>query len=84
MSHETILIESLGYLAGAFLIAMAGMKTQRAMRICNISANTLFILFGLLSGVIPLVVINSIILALHAYRLVAKPQNASQAAAKAA
>ena len=63
-------IDILGYLAGACLLLMASMKNQTHMRMCNIAANLFFISYGYLAGLMPILILNSIILALHVFRLV--------------
>ena len=62
-------MELFGYLAGLFLISMAAMKTQIAMRLCNMAGNLCFVIYGIAFGLTPVIVMNSIILALHAWRL---------------
>jgi hypothetical protein len=58
-----------GYLAGLCLLFMASMKTQAQMRAFNIAGNSFFILYGWLGGLMPVLILNSIMLGLHAYRL---------------
>ena len=65
MPHADIL----GYLAGACLLAMAAAKTQAQMRAFNIAANLFFIAYGILGGLLPVLILNSILIGLHAYRL---------------
>ncbi len=59
----------LGYLAGLFLILMALMKTQAYMRMFNIAGNSTFILYGWLAEIWPVLFLNTVMLAIHAYRL---------------
>ena len=62
-------VDFLGYLAGAFLIAMATAKTQFWMRCFNIAGNVTFISYGYLASVWPVLVLNAVMLAMHAWRL---------------
>ncbi len=63
------LVDIFGYLAGFCLLLMASMKTQSHMRICNIAGNAFFILYGWFGGLMPVLVLNTIMLCLHVYRL---------------
>jgi hypothetical protein len=58
-----------GYLAGMCLLFMASMKTQAQMRAFNIAGNSFFILYGWFGGLMPVLILNSIMLGLLAYRL---------------
>lgn len=62
-------IDLLGYLAGAFLLAMAAARTQFAMRSFNIAGNLTFVLYGFLAEVWPVFALNIVMMALHAHRL---------------
>lgn len=62
-------VDMLGYIAGIFLLLMASMKNQTHMRICNIAGNICFVAYGFLAGVMPVLVLNIIIMGLHAYRM---------------
>lgn len=62
-------VDFLGYLAGAFLIAMATAKTQFWMRWLNIAGNLTFISYGYLASVWPVLVLNAVMLAMHGWRL---------------
>jgi hypothetical protein len=58
-----------GYLAGMCLLFMASMKTQAQMRAFNIAGNSFFILYGWFGGLMPVLILNSIMRGLHTYRL---------------
>lgn len=64
-----MLIETLGYLAGAFLLLMASMRSIFWMRVCNIAGNITFVAYGYLAGVWPVFVLNAAMIALHLWRL---------------
>lgn len=72
-------VDLLGYIAGIFLLMMASMKNQTHMRICNIAGNICFVAYGILAGVMPVLILNIIIMGLHVYRMV-QARMASQAA----
>jgi uncharacterized membrane protein len=59
----------LGYMAGCCLLAMAASRTQAHMRAFNIAANALFIAYGLIGGLLPVLFLNIILISLHLYRL---------------
>jgi len=63
-------VDLLGYLAGIFLLMMASAKSQFVMRGFNIAGNATFILYGYLAEVWPVFVLNAVMLAMHAYRMV--------------
>jgi uncharacterized membrane protein len=65
MTHADIL----GYLAGICLLAMAAAKTQAQMRAFNMAGNLFFIAYGIAGGLLPVLILNSIMIGLHAYRL---------------
>ncbi|MEM6384467.1 MAG: hypothetical protein AAF739_17505 [Pseudomonadota bacterium] len=65
MVLDGALVEAIGYMAGAFMLTMAGMKTQRSMRLCHVGANLSFIAYGLLAGALPVALVNAIILLIH-------------------
>ncbi|MFN0191920.1 MAG: hypothetical protein ACKVP5_08065 [Aestuariivirga sp.] len=62
-------IDILGYLAGACLLMMAAAKTQTHMRAFNIAGNVFFVAYGVLGNIMPVLVLNTIMIGLHAYRL---------------
>ena len=70
MLESIFSIDIFGYFAGVLLIAMASCRTQRGMRLCNIGANVSWIAFGALSGAMPVLIMNALILAIHAWRMV--------------
>lgn len=63
------MIDLLGYLAGAFLLMMAMSKSQLAMRRFNIAGNATFIVYGFLGQIWPILVLNSVMLMIHVYRI---------------
>ena len=73
------MIDLLGYLAGAFLLMMASMKTQIAMRICNMAGNLCFIAYGFMAGVMPVFILNIVIMALHFWRILQERRKSSAA-----
>ncbi len=65
-------VDLLGYLAGIFLILMASMQTQFYMRLFNIAGNSSFILYGWLAEIWPVLILNTVMLGIHLYRIVVK------------
>ena len=63
-------VDILGYLAGVFLILMASMKTQFYMRAFNIAGNGTFILYGWFAEIWPVLVMNSVMVFIHLFRIV--------------
>ena len=79
MTELLLHADTLGYIAGACLLAMAYMKSQTHMRMCNIAGNCCFIAYGLINGLMPVLILNSIIMCLHIYRLMPKKNAAATA-----
>ena len=75
-------VDLLGYIAGAFLLLMASMKSQTAMRLCNIAGNICFIGYGFLAGVMPVLVLNIAVLGLHVWRMFQERRKANIAVAR--
>ena len=73
-------IDLLGYLAGAFLLAMASMKNQFAMRACNIAGNLCFIAYGFFAGLMPVLVLNIAVMGLHLCRIIQERRKQTAAA----
>jgi len=61
--------EILGYLATAFNIAAYSMRTMIPLRILAIMSNAVFIVYGAMGGIYPVLVLHAILLPLNAYRL---------------
>ncbi len=61
--------EILGYLATAFNIAAYSMRTMIPLRILAIISNGVFIVYGAVGGVYPVLVLHAILLPLNSYRL---------------
>ncbi len=68
-------VDLLGYLAGAFLLLMASMKSKAHMRMCNMAGNICFIAYGYLAGVMPVLMLNVAVMALHLYRIIQEHQH---------
>jgi CRP/FNR family cyclic AMP-dependent transcriptional regulator len=63
------IIEIIGYTAAALGVATFVMATMIPLRLTGIASNAVSIVFGLLTGVYPMVVQHTILLPLNAYRL---------------
>jgi hypothetical protein len=63
------ILEAIGYFAAGLGIVMLAMPTMIPLRITGIAHNVASIIFGLLSGIYPMVVQHSVLLPLNAYRL---------------
>ena len=61
--------EILGYLATAFNIAAYSMRTMIPLRILAIISNAVFIVYGAVGAVYPVLVLHAILLPLNSYRL---------------
>ena len=63
------IIAIIGYMAAALGVATFVMATMIPLRLTGIASNAVSIIFGLLTGVYPMVVQHTILLPLNAYRL---------------
>ncbi|MEM8789533.1 MAG: hypothetical protein AAGE76_14830 [Pseudomonadota bacterium] len=54
-------VDLLYYVAGTFSLLMARAPTLIQMRICNIFASVLFVSYGAITGVWPVVVMNGLL-----------------------
>jgi hypothetical protein len=64
------LAEGLGYLASGLVVGTFCMKTMMPLRIVAIGSNFAFIAYSLAEGLVPILVLHSILLPLNALRLV--------------
>lgn len=62
--------ELLGYLATAFNIGAYSMRTMIPLRILAILSNCVFVAYGALGAVYPVLVLHAILLPLNSYRLI--------------
>jgi CRP-like cAMP-binding protein len=61
--------ELLGYVGGAFNVATYSMKTMIPLRIMAIVSNCIFIVYGGIAGVYPVLILHVVLLPLNAVRL---------------
>ncbi|NNC93324.1 MAG: hypothetical protein HKN80_12625 [Acidimicrobiia bacterium] len=65
----TAVYELIGYLGSALIIASLSMKSILRLRLVGLVGATVFSIYGLLIGAIPIVITNAVILGIHAYYL---------------
>jgi len=63
------IFEALGYVGGIFSIATYSMKTMIPLRIMAIISNVVFIVYGAIDEVYPVLILHVVLLPLNAYRL---------------
>jgi len=63
------IIDFVGFAAAATVFATHSMKTMTPLRIVGIASNGLFILYGYLTGAVPVFVLHLLLLPLNAWRL---------------
>lgn len=62
--------EALGYVASGLVLAAFTMRTIIPLRLLGIASNIVFIIYGLVAGLVPVLVLHSVLLPLNIYRLV--------------
>jgi CRP-like cAMP-binding protein len=62
--------EAIGYLGIALAVGTSAMRTMIPLRSMSLAASGVFLVYGLVTGVVPTVVVNAILLPLNAARLV--------------
>jgi hypothetical protein len=67
MDHEMVI--ALGFVAGALYIASHYMKTMVPLRLCEIGANILFVIYGALYPSYPTLALYAILIGLNSLRL---------------
>ena len=65
-----ILAEALGYLAAVLVLAAFWMKAMIPLRVVAIASNVACVAYGLLLGLLPLLILHAVLLPLNAYRLI--------------
>ena len=68
MSASTV-YELIGYLASAFIVTSLTMKSLLKLRLIGLAGSTTFLIYGLLIGAIPIVLVNVVIVFVHLYFL---------------
>lgn len=63
------MVVGLGFIAGVFYIASHYMKTMVPLRICELTSNALFVIYGFLYPSLPTLFLYGILIPLNAYRL---------------
>ena len=66
---NTVLVETVGYLAAAAGLYGTYARTMIPLRMASIVANVLFISYGLLKGIYPTILVNCVLLPLNFIRL---------------
>ena len=64
-----MIAEALGYLALVLVVASSSMKTMIPLRALSIASNVVFISYGAVEGLLPLVILHSILLPINSIRL---------------
>lgn len=64
-----MIVDLLGFSAGAAVLTCFWMRDQRRLRGFGILSNILFILYGALTGMLPIVILHTILLPLNILRL---------------
>lgn len=59
------LAEIFGYIASGLILAAFSRRTMIPLRILGISSNIAFITYGALAGLLPVLILHSILLPLH-------------------
>jgi hypothetical protein len=62
--------EIFGYVAAGLVLATFSMRTMLPLRILGISSNIAFMTYGLLAGLLPVLILHAILLPLNVYRFV--------------
>ena len=68
LAHIT-LIDGIGYLAAALVFASFYMKTMLPLRVVAITSNVVFMVYAVLDGAAPILVLHALLLPLNAIRL---------------
>ncbi len=76
-------IEGIGYVGVALTVATYSMRRMMPLRIVGICANVFFILYGILAGVYPQLLLHGILLPLNTWRLVEMRRLTQQVASAA-
>lgn len=63
-----IVQEMAGYLASALLLATFSVRTMMPLRLLGVSSSIAFLTYGILGGLLPIVILHSILLPLNLYR----------------
>lgn len=61
--------EGLGYLASVLVVASSSMKTMTPLRVLSIASNFAFISYSLAEGLLPILILHSILLPINSIRL---------------
>lgn len=69
MTNTAVLVEMIGYAAAAAVATTYSMKAMLPLRIAGIASNVLFILYGALSGTVPVLALHVFLLPLNVWRL---------------
>jgi hypothetical protein len=62
--------DTCGYLASTLVLTTFSMKSMRGLRISAIASNIAFITYALMAGLLPILILHSILLPLNIVRLV--------------
>lgn len=69
ISSSSGAVDFLGYAAGAAVFATYSMKTMIPLRLVGIVSNCLFVLYGYISGAVPVFLLHLLLLPLNVWRL---------------
>lgn len=65
-----ILPEVFGYIAAGLVLATFSMRTMLPLRIVGIASNLAFMVYGLLAGLLPVLILHAVLLPLNVYRFI--------------
>jgi CRP/FNR family transcriptional regulator, cyclic AMP receptor protein len=61
--------DAFGYLAAVLVVTSSSMRTIVPLRVLSISSNIVFIIYGIAAGLLPILVVHSMLLSINSIRL---------------
>lgn len=61
--------DAFGYLAAILVVASSSMRMMTPLRVLSISSNLVFIVYGLAAGLLPILIVHSVLLSINSIRL---------------
>jgi hypothetical protein len=61
--------EALGYVAAALVVASSSMRMMVPLRVLAIASNLTFVAYGLAAGLLPIILVHSILASINSFRL---------------
>jgi CRP/FNR family cyclic AMP-dependent transcriptional regulator len=68
--HARWLKDAFGYVASALVLCTFSVRSMRVLRCLGIASNVSFILYATVTGMVPILVLHSLLLPMNVYRLV--------------